>query len=89
MVVVFGTKIAYEMLILTGYSAHQYDLWVKGLGHINLKHRSKRSISHILEKVSDYNQEIPKSQTADPPRHREEEPQDINSNKTSKNKTPM
>ena len=89
MVVVFGTKISYEMLIIMGYSAHQYDLWVKGLGNINLKHRSKRSMSHILEKVSDYDQETPKSQTADPSRHREEEPQDIYSNKTSKNKTPM
>ena len=46
-------------------------------------------MSHIFEKVSDYDQEIPKSQTADPPRHREEEPQDIYRNKTSKKQNPQ
>ena len=34
-------------------------------------------------KVSDYDQKIPESQTADQPTHREDEPHDIYSNKAS------
>ena len=36
------------------------------------------------QKANEYDQEIPQSHTADQPRHREEEPENIYSNKTSK-----
>ena len=35
------------------------------------------------KEVSEYDQEIPQSHTADQPRHHEEEPQNLNSNNTS------
>ena len=37
----------------------------------------------VYQKVSEYDQETPQSQTADQPRHHEEDPQNIYSDKTS------
>ena len=51
-----------------------------------LREKNRAKCSQNIQKVSEYDQEIPQSQIADQPRHREEKPQNIYIIKASERK---